>query len=63
MFVFGNAYRLPLQTNEQLLTTENGEDIFTEAEEELFVQVGGDKVRLSEMERLATQLGKERSLQ
>ena len=61
VFIFGNAYRLPLQDNEQLLTTENGDGALTEAGEELIVQGGGDKVRLSEMERLAAQLEKERS--
>ena len=61
VFVFGNAYRLPLKDNEQLLTTENGDGTLTEAGEELIVQVGGDQVRLSEMERLAAQLEKERS--
>jgi len=62
-FVFGNAYRLPLHDRDQLRETEGGAQRITEAGERIILdQVAGDYARLSEMERLAALLEKERTL-
>jgi hypothetical protein len=63
-FVFGNAYRLPLEDNVDYRSTEAGDAILTEAGEEIVVdQVVGDSSRLREMDRLAVLMETERSLE
>jgi type I restriction enzyme S subunit len=62
-FVFGNAYRLPLKDQDQLLAAETGVRITTESGAGIVVgQVVGDLSRGRELERLAAQLEKERAL-
>lgn len=55
--VFGNAFRLPLNDREEALTTESGAILTTESGEALLAEdLPGDKVRLSELERLGSLL-------
>jgi type I restriction enzyme S subunit len=62
-FVFGNAYRLPLQDRSERLTDEAGNTLTTESGEALETEsVIGDHSRGRELERLAAQLEKERTL-
>ncbi len=62
-FVFGNAYRLPLQDRNRLLATEAGGRLTTESGDGIVVgQAIGDRARGRELERLAAQLEKERAL-
>lgn len=63
-FVFGNAYRLPLEESENVLSTETGDAILTEAGEEIVAnEVAGDSSRLREMDRLAALVKEERTLE
>jgi type I restriction enzyme S subunit len=62
-FVFGNAYRLPVENMKQFLTDDDGNQLVTEAGDILVTeQEIRDHCRLSELERLATRLEKERAL-
>lgn len=62
-FVFGNAYRLPLQDRTDRLTDESGNALIIESGEHLVTEGAvGDHARGRELERLAAQLQKEREL-
>lgn len=61
-YVFGTAYRLPVRDAEQTLTNEQGSTMATESGDALIPEQEIDHARLRELERLAAQLEKERSL-
>ena len=62
-FIFGNAYRLPLNGKQVLLGDRQDDHITTEADGGIIVEeVIGDNARSREMQRLVGQLEKERML-